>query len=47
LTVTLNVAVAAFPLESVAEQVTAVVPSLNRLPDRGLQVTGTVPSTLS
>jgi hypothetical protein len=35
------------PLESVAEHVTLVRPSLNRLPERGLQVTGRVPSVVS
>ena len=47
LTVMLNEALAVFALESVAEQLTAVRPIRNRLPDRGVQVTGTWPSVLS
>jgi hypothetical protein len=47
LTVTLNEAVAVLALESMAEHVTRVRPSGNRLPDRGSQVTGTGPSTAS
>jgi len=45
--VTVNVAVSVLPLLSVAEQVTRVLPSLKRLPDRGLHVTDSEPSTLS
>ena len=41
LTVTLKDAFAVFALESVAEHVTTVRPIGNRLPDRGVQVTGT------
>jgi hypothetical protein len=47
LTVMVNVAVAVFPLLSVAVQVTRVLPSLKPLPEPGLQVTGSVPSTSS
>jgi hypothetical protein len=41
LTVTVNLAVALLPLSSVAEQTTLVRPTLNRVPERGLHVTGT------
>jgi hypothetical protein len=43
----LNEALAVFALESVAEQSTTVRPIRNRLPDRGVQVTGIWPSALS
>ena len=43
MTVIVNRALAVFPLKSVAEQTTLVRPSLNRLPERGLHVTGTEP----
>ena len=46
-TVILNAAFAVFPLESVAEHLTMVRPIGNRLPERGLQVTGTWLSALS
>src|SRR5262249_37062740 len=46
-TVTVKLAVAAFPLRSTAEHVTLVRPILNRLPDLGSHVTGTTPSTSS
>jgi hypothetical protein len=45
--VTLNEAVPVLALLSVAEQVTRVRPSGNRLPDLGAQVAGTGPSTAS
>ena len=47
LTVTVNRVVALLPLLSVAAQETRVLPTLNRLPEGGVQVTGTVPSTVS
>ena len=47
LTVILNVAVAVFPLESVASHVTRVLPSGKRLPDLGSHPTGTTPSVPS
>ena len=40
-TVILNAAFAVFPLESGAEHLTAVRPIGNRLPEGGVQVTGT------
>ena len=46
-TVTVNEAVAGLPAESVAEQLTVVVPIANVEPEGGGQVTGTTPSTLS
>src|SRR5262245_54423012 len=46
-TVTMKLVVAAFPLRSTAEHVTLVRPGLNLLPDLGLQITGTAPSTSS
>ena len=46
-TVTLKLAVAVFPLMSAAVQFTTVLPILKRLPDAGLHVTGTEPSTAS
>ena len=46
-TVTLKLAVAALPLESVAEQRTGVLPTRKNDPERGVHVTGTVPSTTS
>jgi hypothetical protein len=39
--------VAGFPAVSVAVHVTVVVPTENRLPDAGAQLTGSVPSTIS
>ena len=42
-----NAAVAAFALESVAEQLTRVLPSLKGLPDLGEQVAGSTPSRSS
>jgi hypothetical protein len=45
--VTVNLARAVLPLASVAEQLTVVRPILNRLLDRGRQMTGTTPSTAS
>lgn len=47
LTLTLKVADAALPEESVAIQVTVVVPIAKRLPEAGVQDTGTVPSRSS
>jgi hypothetical protein len=47
LTVTVNVTLAALALESVAEQLTFVRPIRKKLPERGTQVTGSVPSTTS
>lgn len=44
---TVNAALAALALESVAEQVTLVRPSLKRVAECGPQVTGTEPSTAS
>lgn len=46
-TVILSAAFAVFPLESAAEHLTMVRPIGNRLPERGLQVTGTWLSALS
>jgi hypothetical protein len=46
-TVTTKVAVLLLPLVSIAEQRTCVRPTLNQLPDLGLQVTGRLPSTSS
>ena len=46
-TLTVNDAVAVFPCESVAEQVTVVSPTGKVDPDAGLHVAGTVPSTVS
>jgi hypothetical protein len=46
-TVTTKPAVVVLPLVSTAEHVTFVRPVLNRLPDLGLQDTGTAPSTSS
>jgi hypothetical protein len=46
-TVTSKSALPVFPWESVAVQVTFVVPSGKVLPEAGLQLTGTGPSTLS
>jgi len=46
-TVMLKLPWALFPFESVAEQLTVVVPMGNREPDAGTQVTGTGPSTRS
>src|SRR5580704_17214552 len=46
-TVTLNVQLATLPEESVAVQLTSVVPIPNTLPDAGVQITGTFPSQLS
>lgn len=46
-TVTLKDREAAFPLVSVAEQLTAVSPSANTAPDAGTQVTTRAPSTAS
>ena len=43
----MNLAVDVLALESVAEHVTTVRPIGTRLPDRGAQVTGTLPSTAS
>jgi hypothetical protein len=43
----MNFEVAVFPLLSVAAQVTRVLPSLKRLPERGLHRTSTEPSTAS
>jgi hypothetical protein len=40
-------AVAVFPPLSLAEQVTRVLPSLKRLPERGVHFTGSAPSTSS
>lgn len=47
LTVIPKLFVLVFALESVARQRTTVRPSLKRLPERGLQATGTTPSTAS
>jgi hypothetical protein len=47
LTVIVNLAVALFPLLSVAEQLTTVRPILKRLPDLGRHDAGTAPSTSS
>jgi hypothetical protein len=47
LTVTVNDALAVLALESVAEHLTTVRPIGNRPPDRGTQVTGTLPSAAS
>jgi hypothetical protein len=47
MTLSLNVAVPVLPLESPAEHATGVAPTRKRLPDGGLHVTGTSPSTLS
>ena len=47
LTVIVNLAVAVFPLLSVAEHLTTVRPILKRLPDLGRHDTGTAPSTSS
>lgn len=44
---TVNDALLALALESVAEHLTLVRPTLNRLPDRGVHVDGTLPSTTS
>src|SRR5882762_10417485 len=46
-TSTSKVAVAVLPALSLALQLTVVVPIGNRLPDAGVQVTGTSPSTVS
>src|SRR5919201_330441 len=46
-TVTLKFALPVFPCESVAVQVTFVVPTGNVLPEAGLQFAGSGPSTLS
>jgi hypothetical protein len=46
-TVTVNVAVPSFSRVSVAVHVTVVVPTGNTLPDGGVHVTGTTPSTMS
>src|SRR5205807_3712064 len=46
-TVTSKSALPVFPCESVAVQVTFVVPTGNVLPDDGLQLAGSGPSTLS
>ena len=46
-TVTLKVAVAVFPAASVAMAITTVVPRGKVLPERGVSVTGSVPSLLS
>jgi hypothetical protein len=45
--VTVNDALLVFALESAAEHLTTVRPTGNRLPDKGLQVTGTTPSLSS
>jgi hypothetical protein len=45
--VTANAAVAVFPFASAAEHVTFVRPRLNRLPERGVQVTGTTTAGLA
>ena len=46
-TVTVNDVVALLALESVAEHLTTVRPTLNWLPDQGMHVAGTVPSLAS
>jgi hypothetical protein len=46
-TVTVNDAEPVFPVVSVAEHVTVVVPSGNVLPEAGAQVAGKGPSTAS
>ena len=47
ITVMVKLPCAVFPCESVAEQLTVVVPMGNREPEAGTQVTGTGPSTKS
>jgi hypothetical protein len=42
-----SLGVAGFPAVSVAVHVTVVLPTGNRLPDAGAQLTGSVPSTIS
>ena len=42
-----SLGVAEFPAASDAVHVTVVVPTGNRLPDAGAQLTGSVPSTIS
>jgi hypothetical protein len=45
ITFTMNAFVAVLPWTSVASQVTLVLPTLNTLPDRGMQWGATGPST--
>ena len=47
LTVIVNCLFAVLPLESVAEQLTFVRPTLKLIPERGLQLAGTAPSAAS
>jgi hypothetical protein len=47
LTATTKVAFALFPLVSVAEHLTVVRPRLKRLPERGVQLARTKPSSAS
>jgi len=46
-TVTVKESVPVLPWASVAEQITVVLPRLKALPDAGVHVTATVPSTIS
>ena len=46
-TVIRNAAVLVLPLESVAEQATVVVPNPKLLPELGMQLAATLPSTTS